>query len=366
MRIIHFAPYCHEIGNGVVNVAVDLACKQADAGHVVGFASSGGSLVPMIEKYGVRHFTADLSLGHPAKIVRTFLALRRVLKTFKPDIVHAHMVPGALFARCLRSSCDFRLVSTVHNAPKRQSVLMGVADIVIVVSDANLELMMRRGISQRKLRVVKNGPLGSPRRLPPDASTDQIELQRPAIVSLARLFSQKGIADLIAAFALIAAIFPRVSLYLVGEGPERRQFEQQAAATNCSDRIHFVGFARDPRPYLAQADVFVLASHNDPFPLVIPEAREAGCAIVATNVDGIPEGLDDGKAGILVPPSDPPALAAALTRLLRDPDELAHWRRCALENLGWLRMERVSEETLAVYREPLKSSAEKKFNGTSP
>ena len=356
MRIIHFAPYCHEVGNGVVNVAVDLASKQAEAGHIVGFASSGGSLINLLEKYGVEHFTVNLALQSPVTIIRTLVALRRIMKRFKPDIVHAHMVPGALFGRVLRRGCQFRLVTTVHNAPKRQSILMGVADIVIVVSAANLKLMKRRGIPEHKMRIVKNGPLGSPRRLPIENPSDQIGLQRPAIVTVARLFTQKGISDLIAAFDIISAVFPEATLYLVGDGPERKQFERQAAATNCSIRIQFVGFVKDPRPYLAQADVFVLASRNDPFPLVIPEAREAGCAIVATNVDGIPEGLDDGRAGILVPPSDPPSLATALTRLLRDPDELSLWRRRATENIGWLRLERVSEETLAAYQDAVKLS----------
>ena len=356
MRIIHFAPYCHEVGNGVVNVAVDLASKQAEAGHIVGFASSGGSLINLLEKYGVEHFTVNLGLQSPVTIIRTLVALRRIMKRFKPDIVHAHMVPGALFGCVLRRGCQFRLVTTVHNAPKRQSILMGVADIVIVVSAANLKLMKHRGIPEHKMRIVKNGPLGSPRRLPIENQSDQIGLQRPAIVTVARLFTQKGISDLIAAFDIISAVFPEATLYLVGDGPERKQFERQAAATNCSIRIQFVGFVKDPRPYLAQADVFVLASRNDPFPLVIPEAREAGCAIVATNVDGIPEGLDDGRAGILVPPSDPPSLAAALTRLLRDPDELSLWRRRATENIGWLRIERVSEETLAAYQDAVKLS----------
>jgi glycosyltransferase involved in cell wall biosynthesis len=353
MRIMHIAPNCHEIGNGVVNVAVDLACKQAEAKHVVGFCSDGGSLVDLIQRYGVNHFGMNLGFGNPTTMISTLFKLRRIVKEFKPDIVHAHMVPGALFAYCLRGSRNFRLVTTVHNAPKMQSVLMGVADIVIVVSQANLELMKRRKLPERKLRVVKNGPLGSPRRLTPKTPPDQVELQRPAVVTLARLFSQKGIADLIAGFALIASAFPQTSLYIVGEGPERETFEKQAAATNCSDRVHFVGFAKDPRPYLAQADVFVLASHSDPFPLVIPEAREAGCAIVATNVDGIPEGLDGGRAGILIPPSDPAALAAALTRLLGDSNELSLWRKRATENLDWLRIERFCSETMAAYQEAL-------------
>jgi glycosyltransferase involved in cell wall biosynthesis len=145
------------------------------------------------------------------------------------------------------------------------------------------------------------------------------------------------------------------SLYVVGDGPDRAEFEAQARATPHADRIHFLGFCRDPVPLLAQADVFVLASRKDPMPLVIPEAREAGCAIVATNVDGIPEGLDHGQAGILVPPRDPDALAAATVGLLTNPDELAAWRERARSNLDWLHVERTALETMRVYEEALAS-----------
>jgi glycosyltransferase involved in cell wall biosynthesis len=351
MKIIHLAPYCEDVGNGVVNVAVDLACFQASAGHTVGFASLGGNLVPLLEKYNVSYFAINFAARNPKTITETLVSLRSVIKHVQPDIVHAHMVPGALFGKALRLGAQFRLVTTVHNAPKRQAVLMGVADRVIVVSSANFDLMKSRGISGRKMRTIKNGPLGSPRRLSTDRAA--VHLCRPAVVTIARLFAQKGIADLIAAFELMSDRVADATLYIVGEGPERQTFEQMAARARCSDRIHFVGFVSDPRTYLEQADVFVLASHADPFPLVIPEAREAGCAIVATNVDGIPEGLNGGNAGILVPPSDPRALANALTRLLQDPEELSRWRSRAVQDIEWLRMERVTRETLEVYREVL-------------
>lgn len=353
MRIVHSAPHCHEIGNGVVNVAVDLACKQADAGHTVAFVSNNGSLSGLLAHHGVRHFEIDQESRHAIAMGRAVVSLRRALVDFRPDIVHAHMVPGAVFAWVARAGLGFRLITTVHNAPQRQAVLMGLGDVVIAVSTAVADSMRRRGIPARKLRVIKNGPLGSPRRRQRTTNGEFIGLRRPSITTVARLFRQKGIDDLIAAFASVSRTFPDACLYLVGEGPERPDFEAQAAATGCSDRIHFVGFVKDPRAYLEQSDIFVLASRTDPFPLVIPEAREAGCAIVATAVDGIPEALESGEAGILVPPSNPSALAAALTRLLVSSNELADWRRRAAENIGWLQLDRVIEETLAVYDEAL-------------
>ena len=167
------------------------------------------------------------------------------------------------------------------------------------------------------------------------------------------MFSQKGIGDLIEAFGLLAGSFPAWSLYLIGAGPEQEKFERQAALTGSPQRIHFMGFRRDPAPFLSQADIFVLASRADPFPLVIPEAREAGCAIVGTDVDGIREGLEHGRAGLLVPPARPRALADALAALMRDSAARGAWRERARSNLGWLMIDRVAEETLLLYDDVL-------------
>jgi glycosyltransferase involved in cell wall biosynthesis len=227
---------------------------------------------------------------------------------------------------------------------------MGWADRVIAVSKAVAQSMARRGIPQNKLRVVNNGTLGSPR-------TRQLQeyqpmpLQRPAIATVAGMYRRKGIAELIEAFAQIAADFPDAHLYLVGNGPDREMFEAQAQSTAVSDRIHFEGFQSEPQRYLLATDIFVLASHREPFGLVISEAREAGCAIIASNVDGIPEALDDGQAGMLVLPSNSQSLATALSQLLRDPKMLQRWKDQAQQNLQWLTTERVNKETLSVYCE---------------
>jgi glycosyltransferase involved in cell wall biosynthesis len=178
-----------------------------------------------------------------------------------------------------------------------------------------------------------------------------VVLQRPAIVTVAGMYRRKGIAELIAAFAEVATEFPQVHLYLVGNGPDRSIFEAQAKATSVCDRIHFEGFQPQPQRYLQSTDIFVLVSHREPFGLVLSEARDAGCAIIASEVDGIPEALDDGQAGILVPPGDVQALAGAIARLLREPDLLTTWQKRAQDNLQWLSVARVHEETLAVYHQ---------------
>lgn len=165
------------------------------------------------------------------------------------------------------------------------------------------------------------------------------------------MYQRKGIGELIDAFAQIAHDFGQAHLYLVGNGPDLAIFKAQAQSTPVADPIHFEGFQKRPQRYLLTTDIFVLTSHRDPSPLVIPEAREIGCAIIATHVDGIPEALDNGQAGILVPPVDSHALAVALRQLLSSPELLKKWKEQAQKNLERLSVLRVHEQTLAVYQE---------------
>lgn len=352
MHILHILNHVKKVGNGIVNVTIDLACLQARAGHTVGVASSGGDYEALLKESGAEHFKLDQS-RRPMPLLRAADRYRQIIHSFQPDIVHAHMMTGVVLAKLLRMGAGYGLVSTVHNEFQRSAVVMGVADRVIAVSQAVAQSMRQRQTPERKLRVVCNGTLGSPRTQPLSAYAP-LALQRPAIATVAGLYHRKGITDLIAAFSQIAPAFPDAHLYLVGQGPDRPDFEAQAQQTSVADRIHFEGFQPEPQRYLAATDVFVLASRREPFGLVLAEAREAGCAIVASDVDGIPEALDGGLAGWLVPPAHPEALAQALTKLLAEPACLHHWQERAKTNIDWLKVDRVHQETLEIYHELLK------------
>lgn len=349
MKILHISNHIQEIGNGIVNVAVDLACLQAKTGHQVAVASMGGEYEILLSNFGVHHFELDQTrkLGNLAQLVKRF---RAIICEFNPDIIHAHMMTGLILAKMLRGWVDYGLVSTVHNEFQKSAILMGLADRVIAISNAVAESMHHRGIPYTKLRIVCNGTLGSPRTLPLE-NYDPLPLHRPAITTVAGMYQRKGISELIEAFEQIAPNFPDAHLYLVGNGPDRPLFESQAHETSVVDRIHFEGFQPSPQQYLLSTDIFVLASRREPFGLVISEAREAGCAIVASNIDGIPEALNEGKAGILVPVSNSQALATALADLLIDGYKLNQWKARSLQNLEWLNVTRVNQETLIVYQE---------------
>jgi glycosyltransferase involved in cell wall biosynthesis len=301
-----------------------------------------------MKQYGVQHFELDQS-RRLLNLMKAACGFRAIVKQFQPDIVHTHMITGVVFASCLRWNTDYVLVSTVHNEFQRTSVLMGLADRVIAVSQAVSHSILRWRIPPHRVYVVSNGTINSPRQR--SLSTlEPMPLNHPAITTVAGMYQRKGIAELIKAFVQIAYTNSQVHLYLVGNGPDRAAFEQQALASPVSDRIHFEGFHPEPQRYLLATDVFVLASHQEPFGLVLSEAREAGCAIVASEVDGIPEVLEGGQAGLLVPPGDVSALATALSHLLQSPTQLQFWQQRAQQHLDWLSVDRVHQETLQVYR----------------
>lgn len=354
MRILHITNHLQKIGNGIVNVAVDLACLQAQSGFDVAVASAGGEYETLLADYGVKHFHLN-QCRTPLNLIKATWNYRRIIKDFQPDIVHVHMMTGVILAGIFRKNREYHLVSTIHNEFQPSAVLMGLADQVIAVSNAVANSMMKRGIPSEKLRVVSNGTLGSPRHKKLQ-DYQPVAMQYPSITTVAGMYNRKGICELIEAFKIIAEDFPEAHLYLVGDGPDRSLFEAMVKNTTLNNRIHFEGFQPEPQRYMLATDIFVLASHCESFGLVLTEAREAGCAIIASNVDGIPETLDHSQAGILIPPKDIGTLANTLTQLLSDRQLLNKWKFRAQQNLARFHAARVNEETLAVYRELMRKS----------
>lgn len=349
LKIIHLVNHVLEIGNGIVNVVIDLACTQADAGHAVVVASAGGEHEAVLAEHGVKHVRLEQS-PHPYKLLSMCWKLNWLVMREKPDVVHVHMMTGALIAKLVRLWRSYRIVSTVHNEFQRTARLMGVADMVVAVSAAVEKSMIRRGIPASRMRNIENGTIDSPRRNRDVERPAVQELNHPNVVTIAGMYHRKGIAVLMDAFSRIERD-KQAHLYVIGDGPDRQQFEQLMIRYAMYDRVHFLGFQTDAAAFLRQTDIFALASFNDPCPLVISEAREVGCAIVGTNVDGIPQALDFGEAGMLVPPGDVTALAGALDTLLADPAVRAEWAQRAHANIDRLSVSRVSRDYLAIYEQ---------------
>ncbi|MDQ0134331.1 glycosyltransferase involved in cell wall biosynthesis [Neorhizobium galegae] len=354
MRILHILNHTRRL-NGNVHAAVDLACAQVKLGHNVCMASSGGDFDKLLARNTVEVTFLDQE-RKPLALLKSLWTLRRLIRDWKPDIVHAHMMTSAVLSAPICRLSSTPLITTVHNAFEKSAVLMGLGTRVIAVSEAVGKSMQQRGISASKLHVVLNGTIGSARFEGRDRTP--ASLRGRSILFVGGLHPRKGLPDLLEAFRVAHEKYPESHLYIAGGGPFEAAYLQLATETGCANAITFVGAIDEPFPYMLAADIFVLPSHADPAPLVLSEAREAACAVIGTNVDGIPQLLDFGEAGILVPPRDPQTLAAVLCELLADPGKLDMWKARSQLHINNLTIERVARETLSIYKSVRSPGAE--------
>jgi glycosyltransferase involved in cell wall biosynthesis len=140
-------------------------------------------------------------------------------------------------------------------------------------------------------------------------------VERPVVLTVARLDKQKGLDCLLEAAALV----PEARFVLAGDGPERARLVAQAHALGLNDQVVFLGYRRDIPELLASCDLFVLPSLFEGLPLSILEAMAAGKPVIASAINGTDEAVFHGKTGLLVPPGDAAALSQAIRTLLFDP-----------------------------------------------
>lgn len=346
MRILHLVNHCR-MGHGNAHLAVDLACIQAQKGETVLYASEGGELEATLRECGVEHVPLAQRSRNPARLLASLLSLRQIVAGRGIDIVHAHMMSGAVLGYLATRLGPARLVTTVHNSFDSHSRIMRLGDRVVAVSEAERSALQEAGFSPGRLVTIVNATLGGA-RLRMFATQGALSRPVPVIATVCGLHRRKGVGTVIEAFALVAPAHP-CELHIVGDGPDRAALEAQAAATGLSKRIVFHGSLDDPGHVLRGAAIFVLASQAEPMGLVNIEARRAGCAVVASEVGGIPEALDGGEAGILVPPADARAFAGAIARLLAEPAFLERMRRRAGEGLERFTVDRLYSDHARLY-----------------
>lgn len=349
MRILHLVNELRDIGNGIVNVAVDLAIEQSLLGHEVYVLSTGGEYVALVESKGIRHIDSDFA-KRPRTLMSALRQVRALAKDLGPDVIHSHMLAPAVVAFVSAHSIRGkrpRLVTTVHNEFQRGATLMAFADRTVSVSQAVDDAFRKRHVPASRRRVVENGTIGTARRDDPK-SVPAADMSKPAIVSLAHVSPRKGADVLFDAFEKVQAKIPEAHLYYVGNA-DWRELVERVEASDLADSVHFVGLQRQPAAYLKGASVFVLPSRREPFGLVLTEAREVGAPIIASDVDGIPAVLDGGAAGILVPPEDSDRLADEIGRVLTDPEYREDLCRRSATGTERFTTRRMAHEYLSLY-----------------
>jgi glycosyltransferase involved in cell wall biosynthesis len=177
---------------------------------------------------------------------------------------------------------------------------------------------LRWGLNGKRLSVLPNPAPEIPPLPSREELRSELDMTGHALVFAGRLGPQKALGIALTALAGV----PDVSLVIAGDGPERAELERRASELGLTDRVLFLGSV--PRETVLRlfraADGSLLSSLWENLPHAVVESLRVGCPVIATAVGGVPEVVEDGRNGLLVPPGDPAALAAAISRLFSDPE----------------------------------------------
>ncbi|MHB8488743.1 MAG: glycosyltransferase family 4 protein [Candidatus Dormibacteria bacterium] len=294
---------------------------------------------------------ATLRLGHDALRYASLPVNRpRLAAAFNPynlDILHSINggYPGAASALAAvlagRTTARSRVMTVCSTAMPRSILepverrvdhrLAGCLDAIVVPAERPADALISRGFRRESMEIIPWGARSIPYGIDPGAR-QRLGLSGtdPVIVCLANFTPTKGQGVIVDAMPALVARFPGIRAVLAGDGPALRALRERAAARGVAGHVHFPGSFSEPWDLLRAADVFVLASEIEGLPLVVLEAMSQGVPVVATDVGGMPEAVIDNVTGFLLPPGDPTALAAAVTRVLIDPDVALRMRKAAL------------------------------------
>src|SRR5262249_24656144 len=261
------------------------------------------------------------------------------LKAFGPGLVHTHLYYANVLGRvAARLAGSPPVVTTLHNpdytfeatertlcrARKLLDRWTGARNAAVVAVSGAVAEDFRRHMGWTGIRVIPNGvdleafaPGGG------DDGAARGEWPGPGLrlLSVGRLHPQKGHGVLLDAMGRTAARGASLSLVIAGEGTLRPVLEEGIRRLGLDGSVRLAGRRGDVRELLRAADVFVFPSLYEAVGIALLEAMASGLPVVASRTGGIPEVVEDGASGRLVPPGDAEALAEALAALARDPDE---------------------------------------------
>jgi glycosyltransferase involved in cell wall biosynthesis len=351
---------------GAQKYVCELASAAKTAGHEVVIAyGEGGELVGQMQALGIRTVALG-GLGRDVGVMRdwqAFGALRSVLSREEPDVIHLNSSKaGALGALAARLARVPRIIFTAHGwafneaRPWWQKVIIykivwvtiALSHTTICVSEAVRRDVAWMPLVKKKLVVVYNG-VHEPAYKTKEEARSVLwpgHGEGTWVGMLSELHPTKRVEDAIEAMRQVSG----ANLVVLGEGEEREKLEALIKAYGLEERVHFTGFIAGGASYLKAFDIFLHTSRTEALAYALIEAGLAGLPVVATNVGGLPEIVEDGTTGILVPAYSPAKVSEALTALMREPAH-ANTLGEALRAFCKERFnpERMCEATLALY-----------------
>lgn len=274
--------------------------------------------------------TESLEMRRGVPDPRGLARLVRLVRAWKPDVLHSHMIHANLMARTLRLLVPVpAVVSTIHNIYEGGPLWMAayrltnsLVDQMTIVSQAAADRFVNEGILPRKLlRVVVNGVNTDSFRNVPAGARESLRhslgLEREFVwLAVGRFEIAKDYPNMLRAFALVRERQPETVLLLVGRGSLQDETEALVRELNLGGVVRFLGVRPDIPELMSAADGYVMSSAWEGMPIVLLEAGAAGLPIVATLAGGNQEVVSAEVSGFLVPPRDDHALGLAMLRMM--------------------------------------------------
>jgi glycosyltransferase involved in cell wall biosynthesis len=310
---------------------------------------AGGPVADRLRKDGVPVEVLGLGRLYAPRALAGLLRLARRLRSRQVDVLHTYLVSanvwGTLAGRLagvgavVTSRRDMGFSRNLRLRLVEEWLVNPHVDRVVAVSPAvAIAARRERGLRDDQVVTIPNGvdleAFDAARHPRTEARAQALREwglgdDEVAVGAIGHLSSVKGHADLLEAAARIVSRHPRTRLVLVGDGPLRAELEARAQRLGIRERVVFAGVREDVARVLARLDVVVLPSHTEGLSNVLLEAMAMTRPLVATSVGGSPDVLRDGVSGLLVPARDPEALAAAVGRMLEDPERAGAMGRAA-------------------------------------
>lgn len=369
MKIVHLITTL-DVG-GAEKHLLWLGAAQVQRGHAlrVIYLKGKGSLSAEFAAAGMA--VEQLAFERGSQLLSVLRGLRRRLHELAPDVLHSHLLKADALA-ALAVPAGVALVSSKHNDERAllatsvglvHGLLSRRADRIIALSDHVARFVSRHGrVPVARIRRVYYGVDAealAPRRPRADVRAElSLSDETPLLVCVGRIAPQKDHPTLLSAMQLLP---PEVVLLVVGGDPfgdGLQRLEADVQARGLQARVRLLGIRHDVPDLLGASDLFVLPSLWEGLGLVFLEAMAARLPVVATNVSAIPEVVQDGVSGWLVPPGDPDALADAIRDGLSHPDDrLARGVAGSMRLAERFALPRMLDETLDVYAEAVAQRA---------
>lgn len=384
IRVLQFLP---NFGlGGTERLTVDLARRLNAARFEVHFGClrRWGELLPTVIECGMPITEHQMGSLYSRSAWRERIRFARYLRRHRIQIVQAYNFHANAFAiPAARVAGVPVIVAAIQDTggylnslqQRAQRVVCHLSRRIMVNAGAVRQWLIADGFDPDRLVVVHQGVDLSRFRRPRREGRLQRELglppQTPLVAVLARLIRLKGIEHFIAAAALVAAARPEVHFLVIGDnyfkGPDgspvrdvayREELERYGSRLGLDERLIFTGFREDIPEILADIAVSVLPSiGGEGLSNVLLEAMAAGVPVVATNVGGNAEAIQDGATGFVVPPRDPRALAGAITMLLENPQRAAQFGVAGRERVArYFSDERYARDVESLYLSLLAST----------